>query len=510
MGTTTNLGGQILTFRYAQDATSETFNRVLHGVAPQGIYEGATLTVSNAPAGLITIDPGKYIVSDPSYSKIVDLEPYVEGVSITVHQTLAISDLQIDTTNPYVIASFSWENISENYVEFRSASISDINTMIGDGTPPIILGRGVFIAGLLQEEFDYTRRTVPFNIANENKHNELKVQSDSDGVGPSGGKGVYVSSGTVVINNKRVTWAGGFYNPSPAIPDTVLERIDIIYLSRTGTIEHKLGTEHSSNPQPPEYPNDGVVLAEIRRGQNRDSIGGNEIFNLDITRFVSNDLIWGTGPTQINASSIPILNNEGRFTASTVEGALKNIVNDALTFYGDKTFDTPITGDLIGNAVTASAFDTPKEIELTGVVTGSASGTDGWVINTEIGDETIVQSKLKTETIDIDHTLSRTTSRYNSKARYVLATSGYGFSPQIYHSTTNLDDRLFVEITSTAVPGYYRTGPGIPSGEPGSTNILLTSFTDSLLSEFNARHNDTGRSGQSFTQHIRIRYITAT
>lgn len=303
---TTNLGGQIVTFKFGQEATSETFNRLLYQMVEQGIYEGATLSNADPLTNRVTVDPGTYVFNDPDYDKIVDLEPYIDGVSVKIQQTLAISDFQISTTEPYVIARFTWENISENYITFESASLADINTLIGAGTPPIIIGRVVFVDGSLQAEFDYTRRTVPYVSERKEKHNRLRVQSDNDGAGPSGGKGVYVTGGTVSINNRLVTWAGGYYNPSPSIPDTTQQRIDLIYLKRDGTIQHRLGEEHPSNPQIPRFPKDGAALAMIKRLGGRETINGSEIENIDIDRQVTSDLVWGVTEFDVNAQDIPL------------------------------------------------------------------------------------------------------------------------------------------------------------------------------------------------------------
>ena len=53
-----------------------------------------------------------------------------------------------------------------------------------------------------------------------------------------------------------------------------------------------------------------------------------------------------------------------------------------------------LSKDISGNAATASAFDSNKDITLSGVITGTASSTGGWTITTAVGNLTVTDSMI--------------------------------------------------------------------------------------------------------------------
>lgn len=296
----TNYGQQLITFQYNQPATSASFNRVHYKALPMGVYEGGELSKPEPTLNRVSISPGTFVFYDPTYTEQTDdsvPEAFIEGIAVKITTTSSITDIDISNSTPYITLSYTWQNVSGNYMEFNVKDFASIDT-----DKEIIIGRGCFVGGVLQDTFDYTRRSEPRFIVNENHKDDLKVLPDETGGNP---KAVYVNSGELVLNNKLVSWDGGYSSDFSDTPSGQ-KRTDIVYLKEDGTLGTRLGTTAASDPQAPQYPNDGVVLAEIRREGDRTTVQGNEIYWVDFRNDVTKVPIFGPDNDEVNGDDIPI------------------------------------------------------------------------------------------------------------------------------------------------------------------------------------------------------------
>ena len=104
----------------------------------------------------------------------------------------------------------------------------------------------------------------------------------------------------------------------------------MIYVDETGTVQKYEGVD-SSNPIAPPYGGRQVV-AEIHRGAGATYISGDEIFlvnslfkGIGQNNVEAVELSLGTGPAQINASLIPIIDATNLLTAINVDTALTEL-----------------------------------------------------------------------------------------------------------------------------------------------------------------------------------------
>ena len=138
---TENNGNQTITFRYQQEGTAETFNKILHGLTPRGIISGGLLKkISDSENDKIYIDPMQLLIGDSN---------------VTAHvETSENAEVNISTNKPYVVGTYTWMNMNNSYVNFESMALSEIQ--MTDNV--IVFGKCVF-NGYVLKTFDYTKRT---------------------------------------------------------------------------------------------------------------------------------------------------------------------------------------------------------------------------------------------------------------------------------------------------------------------------------------------------------------
>ena len=135
----TDNGKQIITFRYQQEGTAEGFNKLLSGVIPTGVISG-----------------GELLRIDDSTVEISPMQMMIGDGNVIVHvQTTEGARVNVTLGKPYVIATFNWANLVNNYVSFEASSLVDIPS---NGNA-IILGKCEFSGQLMGSQFDYTRKT---------------------------------------------------------------------------------------------------------------------------------------------------------------------------------------------------------------------------------------------------------------------------------------------------------------------------------------------------------------
>lgn len=257
----TNMGDQLITFRYQQEGTAEGFNKLLCGVLPEGVISGGELTkVSDST---VQIDRMQLLIGDGN-------------VTIHVQTRELIPSVAINNNKPYIVASFNWAQSVNNFVSFEAKSLNDINSM----NNPIILGKGVFIGANLSTQFDYSRKTwCPSAKYNDFFYNSYNSRVPSFNItaieNPTNEIGFVVGKGRAIINGKYVektseekillTENDTNYHKIVLGINSSNVRIDIAVLMDDGSIRYIMGNQASeAEAKPPIYPSNGLVLAEFK------------------------------------------------------------------------------------------------------------------------------------------------------------------------------------------------------------------------------------------------------
>lgn len=277
----TNLGDQLITFRYQQEGTSKGFNELLCGVLPEGVISGGELTKANDFT--VQIEKMHMLIGDGD---------------VVVHvQTREIISLAISSERPYIVASFNWSQSINNYVNFEAKSFNELNLM----SHPIILGKGVYNGENLGTEFDYTRKTkCPFSYYTDffydfgyPSFNVSPIENRGERIGFVVGKGKAIINGKMVekISEEEIILQDNDenYHKINLTIETNKARIDIAVLMNDGSIRYIMG-EQASSPKPPIYPSNGLVIAEFKYTTSiTPSVGitGNNIKNIYNNNYMS-------------------------------------------------------------------------------------------------------------------------------------------------------------------------------------------------------------------------------
>lgn len=254
----TDNGKQVITFRYQQEGTAEGFNKLLNGVIPTGVISGGDLVrVDNST---VAISPMQMMIGDGN---------------VIVHvQTTENATVNVTLGKPYIIATFNWANLVNNYVTFEASSLVDIPSS-GNA---IILGKCEFSGEELGINFDYTRKTWSSSYLNNDFlfSNAYNTKSSSFNVTSLDNElelGFNVSAGSAIIRGKEVVINNDFkvslsndsshMDSFDYINTSVSNgRIDIAVLMNDGTVRYIMG-EDSQNLITPKYPSYGLILAKF-------------------------------------------------------------------------------------------------------------------------------------------------------------------------------------------------------------------------------------------------------
>lgn len=276
----TDNGKQVITFRYQQEGTAEGFNKLLNGVIPTGVISGGELSR----------------LGETNTVNIAKMQMIITDGNVTVHvQTTELATVTLDSTTPYIVATFNWMNLVDNYVSFEAVNYSTLVTMQN----VIILGRGEFEGANLLNTFDYTRRTwspyaeklnndflftnpyngksPSFNVSYiENSDSSLNIIGFNVGVGRGiiGGKEVEIQS------NQEIRLSDNDTDYHKIIKTVNNGRIDIAVLMSDSTVRYIMGKD-SVNPQPPIFPSNGLTLATFTFSAGQiNYIRGSQITNI--------------------------------------------------------------------------------------------------------------------------------------------------------------------------------------------------------------------------------------
>ena len=284
-----NNGGQIITFRYQQEGIASGFNKLLHGVIPTGVINGGTITRESDTE--IHISPMEIVMTDGN---------------VTIHvQTTEDAIVEVNDSIPFIIATFNWADLVNNYVTFEAVNYTSLSTKAN----VIILGRCEFTGTVLSSTFDYTRKTwssIYYNNEFLYSNNfgskspsflvtplELSSTSTSLGFNVGIGKGI-INGKEVNINNPITVVLNDDIPTSTLYFQRVIEtaRTDIAILKNDGTVEYIMG-EDSINHYPPIFPSNSLVLAKFTFiGPNYNVI---TILGSNIEYIYNNNFISGSG-----------------------------------------------------------------------------------------------------------------------------------------------------------------------------------------------------------------------
>ena len=280
-----NTGNQLITFRYQQEGTAEGFNKLLCGVLPEGVISGGLLTRVGQSNTTIQVDPMQLLIGDGN---------------IIVHvETRESFTMVVNSQKPFIVASFNWSQSVNNYVSFEAKSLTEINSM----NHPIILGRAVFLGETLSDNIDYTRKTwCPSSKYNDYYYSSYNSSLPSFNVTPmenrtAGEYGFVVGKGKAIINGVLVekdseTTIKLSDEDDPDAPYHKITlginpgnaRIDIAVLMNDGSVRYIMGDQATSGSErAPNYPSNGLVIAEFRYTQSITAgfgIMGNNITNI--------------------------------------------------------------------------------------------------------------------------------------------------------------------------------------------------------------------------------------
>jgi len=301
-----NFGGtQTLTLDYAEQGKAKPVNRINHKLIPKGIYEGGEVLYVNGTT--MSINP-----------LVAFLPDNVSNVAIRV-ETDTLQEIGVDVNFPYLVLRHIWDDTENNWTSLINVAFNpDPEThtnaeLFWDSD--IIIGKVVYIDGVLQSELDYSRATKSVIKETEISIEKFKVLPTEPY-----SNSVDVNSGNVMIEGNYIQFAGG--NITLTDNTSGSDRTDIVFLDSSGVLTV---TENTSI-----FPHGVLALALITRADTRDEISGIEITNIKSDRIVDinrTHVHSGSISDRVEYTdllSIPNVTNDGITTPNTI---LKTDVN---------------------------------------------------------------------------------------------------------------------------------------------------------------------------------------
>jgi hypothetical protein len=319
-----NLGNQILLWDYRQEARAKGFNQTFCDILPYGLYSGGRLTrISDTVVnvGLLVC----VIKSDEDDKVALRIETQ-ETQDISLAES--IGSAYVDVNKPYIVLRFGWQDVEQNYMDIRAVGWS---TDAAETDPDKLHSLDIILGKVLFEEtytgsgqyiiasgnsFDLTRKQDVFIKETESVSGQFRVSPSE--VSP---RKVFISGGKVNTSKGRLFITGMEFPPA-GIPDTgAMGRTDLIVINANGEFQFIQGTLSALFPAPaPKYQN-YKVLAEIRRGANRQDIHGTDIVQ------ITDATIRGS----IAAEDFPIVDPENFLPANArnIEDAFRHLFLDS-------------------------------------------------------------------------------------------------------------------------------------------------------------------------------------
>jgi hypothetical protein len=307
-----NVGSQVMTWDYRQNASSSGFNRLYADIVPTGIYAGGRFERLNDTV----ISVKKMVVLIRSNERETD--KITVRIETTTDQDVSLAaSLGGSSCDPqlcYIVARFGWEDVESDFMELIPVRYSDDPN---EYRPNYIQAKDIILGKILFEEvadnwvikqtqsFDYTRRPMVFLPDTQDIFREYRVQTCEED--PTK---IHVTGGSSYGSKGFANTVGGNF-PENGLPPTETQgRNDLVYVDAGGTIKIELGVP-SASPVTPAY-GSRRVIAEIHRGSNRSDIIGQDIIQINV---------FGQAGT-VEAGDFLLKDIDDYFTSKNIEDAL--------------------------------------------------------------------------------------------------------------------------------------------------------------------------------------------
>jgi len=285
-----NNGAQQITFKYQQEGTAEGFNKLIHGVIPTGVINGGNL--SKVSDTQVEISPLDMVIADGD-----------NPTNVTVHvRTTETANVVVSINEPFILATYNWVNLADNYVTFESCSYGDLASKKNS----IILGKCEFVGNTLSTIFDESYKrwsSIYYNnefFTTNSKYPDFHVTPFESG----NAIGFYVGLGNGVVEGKEIQIAGSSEQVILTTSDDSSNlyfnsslqyyRCDIAVLRYDNNspskhrIDYIMGEDKETLngvPVPPIFPSNGITLAKFiyttdSDGANLLKIKGSNIKNI--------------------------------------------------------------------------------------------------------------------------------------------------------------------------------------------------------------------------------------
>jgi hypothetical protein len=308
-----NVGSQIMTWDYRQNASSSGFNRLYSDVVPTGLYAGGKFERLNGT--VISIKRAVILIR----SNEREADKITVRIETTTDQDLSLATgLGGSSCDPqlcYIVARFGWEDVESDFMELIPVRYSDDPN---EFRPNYIQGKDIILGKVLFEQddgnwiikqahcFDYTRRQTVFLPEMQDVFREYRVQTCEEDPAK-----VHVTGGSSYGSKGFINTVGGNFPEAGMPPTSGQGRNDLVYVDAGGAIKIELGVP-SASPVSPAY-GSRRVIAEIRRGPNRVDIIGDDIVRVNE---------FGQKGT-VEANDFTLKDLDDYFAQKNVEAALK-------------------------------------------------------------------------------------------------------------------------------------------------------------------------------------------
>lgn len=146
---TVNIGEQIVHLRFRQPAVTEDMNQWFYNIFEPGVFSGGEITIQD------TIDPedGVTVIGN------VVVNPFSILLETTTKQLIKVQtnesvSLMVTPTYPFIVCSFTWQNSTENYMDFFTKDFASIIPT------DVILGEILFDINDIAIDIDYLKKKM--------------------------------------------------------------------------------------------------------------------------------------------------------------------------------------------------------------------------------------------------------------------------------------------------------------------------------------------------------------
>lgn len=294
MSTTVNNGGQVVTFDFRQDGTSQSFNRLNYRLMPRGILydEDASDILERFTDTEITIHPFRAILRDDSNEVAINFY-MTEDASVTV-----------SPANPYIIGQWSWLNMEDCYMEFKAVQFENISP-----ATDIILGKCLYENSVLVG-FDNSRRSYSQDYYEHINQDRPDFFVHSTELSEGATNTVRIGKGSAVIGGKRVTLTQEISSPAINLNITNGKKI-LVSINASGEVV-LTSSDDEASPTAPAFPSNMLTVAIITLGANPSAITGANIEYIYTNNFVQVETPSQQTLTQLNDRVLDIESKRGQ------------------------------------------------------------------------------------------------------------------------------------------------------------------------------------------------------